>query len=248
MGNLFKQPAAILFVIVVAYLCGWVRLYAYFDQFSINLLSIDVPYEHYFVWGGWVLVYLMLRLFDGEPNAVVFAVSILVLVLSVYMWTDKVPAEGAESGEAPKARSGPKYAHIRAGFGWVAAIVATIVAGLAAYDFGETAAGKLDGVKAPVQIVLEADQLSIASLQAEDEVAASQPPQPRVSTEFQRLNRTGALYLVWQDVDLTVLAAREPACVEAQGSTCPWRIYRLRTEQISLTQSPFTPEPQEQSQ
>jgi hypothetical protein len=37
------------------YVAGWTYAYHYFDRFGIPLLMVDIPKEHYFVYGGIVV-------------------------------------------------------------------------------------------------------------------------------------------------------------------------------------------------
>lgn len=69
------------------YLAGWTYAYHYFDRFRIPLMMVDVPLEHYFIYGTIVL-----------RHYVWWAVLILVVVLCLVLLRDWIPAAVRRKG------------------------------------------------------------------------------------------------------------------------------------------------------
>lgn len=82
--------AAGLFVGLLAawlYMAGWNYAYSYFDHFRIPLLMIDLPFEHYLMYGG--------SLPNKFPIASVFIILLLFVVgLAVHRWSNALRKVG----------------------------------------------------------------------------------------------------------------------------------------------------------
>ena len=101
------------------YLAGWTYAYHYFDQFRIPLLMVDMPLEHYFVYGavvlryhGWwvglilVVVLVLVWLRDWLPVAVrrrgVLIAAVITLLL---FWLSHAAGVSAAHGQFQRQRA-----------------------------------------------------------------------------------------------------------------------------------------------
>lgn len=219
MDGLLKPSAAIIAAPILAYALGYVYFVAYFNVFTIDIKTVAIPLEHYFVHG--VIVFLGAMLPENlELADFVAPVSALVvcagLVLPLQRWRGAraivvalfaIPLLGAATVEAIT------LAHQDAG-------------DLRATDPVYLTLDGAAGLPAPA---------GDAAIQETGEATALHQAQYGRIDELLRANQQGELRLAWQDSDMTVVAKSE--CAAAEDDNCFWRVYRLPTSQVTVTAS-----------
>lgn len=219
-GGLLGASSVILAAPVLAYGLGYAYYTGFFGYFGVDITTVVIPVEHYFVQG--VLSFLIALTAPSEMGAtrlVPLLCSIVLLGALLF----------------------PQFARFRTIVAWVviAPLLSTGVFG--AFQQGREEAAEVINSR---QVFLDLRGLlgeavgaarSVGVGNACGEETMSDASWTARHAALARANECGRLLRIWQDNEATVVATRVCTAAAPAANACRWQVYRLASDEVAIT-------------
>lgn len=224
MGDI-RIPIWLISIPVLAYGLAWVFFDRFFWTFGIELRTISIPPEHYFAWGTNIFMWV---LFPDDLSPIKFLPHLfgLLALASLLIPQDKFGLLRRVSLSVTLAL------FVMLLFGQAARLGEREALSRAAPSF------QVDLVFSPEGAPTAALPTIPVQMQAPPEQMAAPDARINPAAELSQAHVEHALRLIWQDHDATVVGVPRDCVADAEGNpACNWTIFRVQTQQISVSRS-----------